>query len=153
SMSTQPMPMVQVFAPDGTLGDIPYDRLHDAIGAGAKLATKIKAPDGTMGYVPADQRAAALKAGGTSMPFDLSDADGEKPGFWSHVGQSIKSMGQGPESLSDAVKQGLAASTGAAPMIYGAGKEYLAARQRGHNIPYSAAAGLSTAVGVSPERM
>src|SRR5437870_11576740 len=84
-MSTQPMPLVQVFAPDGTLGDIPYDRLHDAIGAGAKLATKIQAPDGTMGFVPADKRGDAIKAGGKAIPFDLSDHDGEKPGFWSRA--------------------------------------------------------------------
>src|SRR5271167_4479864 len=84
-MSTQPMPMVQVFAPDGTLGDVPYDKLHDALAAGAKPAAKFKAPDGTVGYVPADKAADAMKAGGTRIPLDLNDADGGKPGFWSRL--------------------------------------------------------------------
>jgi hypothetical protein len=84
-MTTQPMPLVQVFAPDGTLGDIPYDKLHDALAAGAKPAAKFKAPDGTVGYVPADKAADALKAGGQRVPLDLNDADGGKPGFWTRA--------------------------------------------------------------------
>lgn len=80
------MPMVQVFAPDGTLGDVPYDKLHDALAAGAKPAAKFKAPDGTVGYVPADKAADALKAGGQRVPLDLNDADGGKPdGFWQRL--------------------------------------------------------------------
>lgn len=76
------MPMVQVFAPDGTLGDIPYDKLHDAISAGAKIAAKVKAPDGTVGFIPGDRVPEAMKAGATRVPLDLSDADGGKDGFW-----------------------------------------------------------------------
>lgn len=80
------MPMVQVFAPDGTLGDIPYDKLHDALGAGAKVARKVQAPDGTPGYIPADRINEALKAGAKPLPIDLSDADGgKKDGFWSKL--------------------------------------------------------------------
>lgn len=79
------MPMVQVFAPDGTLGDIPYDRLHDALGQGAKIAAKVKAPDGTVGFVPGDRVPDALKAGGQRVPLDGNDADGGNPGFWSRA--------------------------------------------------------------------
>jgi hypothetical protein len=153
-MTTPPMPMVQVFAPDGTLGDIPYDRLHEAISAGAKPASKMQAPDGTMGYVPADKRGDALKAGGKAVPIDLSDADGAKPGFWSHAAQSLKSMIPAPPaSIGDAAKQGLSASMGMAAPLVGAGQEAIAASQRGHGLPYSAAAGLSTLAGVNPQRM
>lgn len=80
------MPMVQVFAPDGTLGDIPYDKLHDALGAGAKIAAKVKAPDGTVGFVPGDRVSDALKAGGSRVSLDMNDADGgKKDGFWSRL--------------------------------------------------------------------
>lgn len=148
------MPMVQVFAPDGTLGDIPYDKLHDAIGAGAKIASKVQAPDGTVGFVPADRRGEALKAGAKPVPLDLSDADGGKKGFWSHAGQSLKSMlPQPPATFQDALKQGAGASMGALAPLYNAGMESVAAGQRGHSLPYAATAGASTIAGVSPERM
>jgi hypothetical protein len=81
-----------------------------------------------------------------------------KAGFWAHVGQSIRSMA--PEdipSIGDALKQagiaGLGPGYQAIQALHGAATEYSAARQRGHGVPYSAAAGASTTVGVSPERM
>lgn len=64
--------MVSLFAPDGTLGEVPYEQMHAALQAGAKMAVQMKAPDGTSGYIPADQIQAARKAGGTVVPFDLS---------------------------------------------------------------------------------
>lgn len=85
-MGTTPMPMVQVFAPDGTLGDIPYDRLHDALGQGAKIAAKVKAPDGTVGFVPGDRVPDALKAGGQRVPLDMNEVDGgKKDGFYQRL--------------------------------------------------------------------
>lgn len=84
-MTTPPMPLVQVFTPDGHLADIPYDRLHDALGQGAKIAAKVKAPDGTVGFVPGDRVPDALKAGGQRVPLDGNDADGGNPGFWSRA--------------------------------------------------------------------
>ena len=76
------MPLVQVFAIDGTLGDIPYDQLHDALNAGGKIAAKMKAPDGTVGFVPGDrQRRRREIRRDARVPLDLNDADGGKPGF------------------------------------------------------------------------
>ena len=107
-MSTQPMPMVQVFSPDGTLGDIPYDKLHDALAAGAKPAAKFKAPDGTVGYVPADKAADAMKAGGTRVPLDLNDADGGNPnGFWQRGWKGLTTpLPRTPGSDEEAVREG-----------------------------------------------
>jgi hypothetical protein len=99
-MTTPPMPLVQVYSPDGTLGDIPYDKLHDALSAGAVPASKIKAPDGTVGYVPASRRAEALAAGGQAVPLDLNDADGGKPGFWQRAHQFFQNpSGQTMEEM------------------------------------------------------
>lgn len=63
------MSTVPVFAPDGSLGDIPYEHLHAAIAAGAKPGVTIKAPDGSIGVVPADHYQEAVKAGGQVVPF------------------------------------------------------------------------------------
>jgi hypothetical protein len=109
-MSTPPMPMVQVFAPDGTLGDIPYDKLHDALSAGAKVARKVQAPDGTPGYVPADRINEALKAGAKPVALDLSDADGgKKDGYWSKLTAPTNPA----VANSNAVVRGLDAAGGA----------------------------------------
>jgi hypothetical protein len=79
-------------------------------------------------------------------------------GFWSHVGQSIRSMAPDEiPSFTDVLKAAGESTMGPAAKaleaLHGAATEYAAARQRGHGVPYSAAAGASTAVGVSPERM
>lgn len=91
-----------------------------------------------------------------SSPNDTSSTEGQ--GFWAHVGKSLRSMV--PEdipSFTDVLKQAGVESLGpgykALQALHGAATEYAAARERGHGIPYSAAAGASTAVGVSPERM
>lgn len=75
------MSTVPVFAPDGSLGDIPYEHLHAAIAAGAKPGVTIKAPDGSIGVVPADHYQEAVKAGGQVIPFgqDISQHASEHP--------------------------------------------------------------------------
>jgi hypothetical protein len=93
-----------------------------------------------------------------SLPTFDSGASTEGTGFWAHVGKSLRSMA--PEdvpSFTDTLKQAGISSLGpgynAIQALHNAATEYLAARQRGHGIPYSAAAGASSTVGVSPERM
>jgi len=54
-----------VFAPDGTVRDIPAERLQDALSAGGKHAIEMSDPLGTVRYVPEDQLSAALDHGGT----------------------------------------------------------------------------------------
>ena len=113
-MSTAPMPLVQVFDPQGNLGDIPYDKLQDAVKAGAKPAVKIQAPDGSIGYVPAGREVEAQRAGGKIIPYDVhEDGDGENRGFWHELGQGLKGVAGGmihmPLSPSEALS-GVAAA-------------------------------------------
>jgi len=82
------------------------------------------------------------------------EPDAEGSGFLSHVGQSLRSMiPDPPKTMGEAVKSGLTASTAMLSPLMNAGREAAAAHERGHGLPYSAAAGASTLVGVSPERM
>jgi hypothetical protein len=144
-------PTVPMYAPDGTLGDIPYERMHDALQAGGKMAVNVLAPDGTKGVIPADRTQDAVKAGGKVIPYDLSDADGGKPGFWSHVKSSLSGMV--PTQAPSTAETVLGPAATVAKQIYGAGQGAVAASQRGHGLPYSAAAGAATAVGVNVPRM
>lgn len=96
-MSTQPM--VPMFAPDGTLGEIPYDRMHEAVTAGGKIALKMSAPDGTPGYIPADQMHDAVAAGGKIIPLTMEDAANGKVGFLASLGGDLASMAKGAYNL------------------------------------------------------
>jgi hypothetical protein len=149
-MSTAPSPMVQMYAPDGTLGSVPYERMHDALQAGGKMAVNMRAPDGTAGVVPADKVQDAVKAGGKVVPFDL-ETQPIKEGFLSHAGQYLKSMvpTQAP-SLTDAI---IGPASTVAKQLYGAGKQAVDSYKQGHGLPYSATAGAATAVGVNVPRM
>lgn len=162
-MTTHPMPLVQVFAPDGTLGDIPYDRLHDALGAGAKIAAKVKAPDGTVGFIPGDRVPDAMKAGATRVPLDMHDADGGRPGFWSQAWDKAVSMLPSKEDALRAVGgSGVTAYQLAKNPRATAGRliqetpgltqaaEYLRSRDAGNSTGRSALNAVGTMVGVDP---
>lgn len=85
-------PTIPMYAPDGTLGDIPYERMHDALAAGGKLGVNMLAPDGTKGVIPSDRVGEAQKAGGKVVPFNFEDADGAKPGFWATFKGDLASL-------------------------------------------------------------
>src|ERR1039458_257059 len=84
-MSTTP-----IFAPDGSLGDVPAGQLAAAVKAGAKPGVNIIAPDGSKGVVPADRYVEAAKAGAKIVPFQ--DQDVKHPGFWASLRDDLKSM-------------------------------------------------------------
>jgi len=69
---------VPMFAPDGTLGDVPYERMQDAIKAGGKIGVNVKAPDGTPGVIPADRVQDAMKAGAAVIPIDPAQMAGNR---------------------------------------------------------------------------
>src|SRR5579872_7025602 len=58
-MSTQP-----IFAPDGTVRQIPQENVQDALSAGGKRAVQMADPSGTLRFIPEDQGNAATQAGG-----------------------------------------------------------------------------------------
>lgn len=83
---------VPIFAPDGSLGDIPEDQLAAAVKAGAKPGVHITGPDGSAGIIPADRTQDAVKAGAKIVP--LEDQPIQHPGFWFSLGQDLKGMVQ-----------------------------------------------------------
>jgi hypothetical protein len=87
-MSTAP-----IFAPDGTLGDVPQEQFLQAVRAGAKPGVNIIAPDGSHGVVPADRTADAVKAGAKVLPYEQQDV--QHPGFWKSLTDDLKGMATG----------------------------------------------------------
>jgi hypothetical protein len=59
--------MAPVIAPDGSTGEVPIERLQDAIKAGGKPAVWMKAPDGSPGIVPRERALDAINAGGRAF--------------------------------------------------------------------------------------
>jgi len=88
---------VPIIAPDGTPGDIPFERMKEAIAAGAKPAVMIKDPKGNLGYVPADRYHEAVKAGGTVVPLEQQDT--QHPGFWAAAGDDVLGAVKGAATL------------------------------------------------------
>jgi hypothetical protein len=52
-----------MFGPDGSVGDIPSERVNDAVKAGFKVGQDLLSPDGRTGTVPLDSVHAALEKG------------------------------------------------------------------------------------------
>jgi hypothetical protein len=48
------MSSVPLFAPDGTVRQVPPEQLTDALNAGGKRAVRMTDPSGTLRYVPED---------------------------------------------------------------------------------------------------
>lgn len=112
STATAPLPKtITMFAPDGTLGDVPAENLQSALNAGGKVGFKIYAPDGTAGYIPRDQISAAIKAGGT---FNPAQKPNSTDGFINGVGDFFGSSAD--------------ALVGAAKGLYGAVTDHPASR-------------------------
>lgn len=84
------MSTVPVFAPDGTLGDIPQERLQDAVKAGGIPGVNFKDPQGNLGVIPANRTQDAVKAGGTIIPFQT--AQPQQPGVLDTIGSDLKGM-------------------------------------------------------------
>lgn len=79
------MSTVPIFAPDGTLGDIPQDQLAAAVKAGAKPGVHVTGPDGSPGVIPADRTQDAVKAGAKLQPIEQQPAKS----FWSDAGSAL----------------------------------------------------------------
>ncbi len=65
---------VPMLSPDGQVGEVPTDRVPDAVQAGHKIAQYMLSPDGQEGVIPLDQVHAAIAKG-----FQLKGADPEEP--------------------------------------------------------------------------
>lgn len=152
-------PTVPMYAPDGTLGDIPYDQMSAALRAGGKLGVNMTAPDGTKGVIPADHVQEAAKSGGKIIPFDLSKAPAgtEKKGVWDTFSDDVKSVFSGlwnkategkptyeqtPEGAAKAIADMEAESKARQATDVSRQKE-------GHGLPYRVGAGIAENVGAN----
>ncbi len=83
-----------LFAPDGSVRQVPQGQLQDALNAGGKLAVRMTDPSGTLRFVPSDQVEAAKQAGGTIYQAPAS--------FWqdpkTFLQQRAQEMGQSAQN-------------------------------------------------------
>lgn len=93
-----PTPTVPMFAPDGTQGDIPAERVHEALAAGGAIGVPVLAPDGTHGFVPANRLHEALKAGGK---IDSSGWTPDQLNANATVGERLEKAVTGPGMIND----------------------------------------------------
>jgi hypothetical protein len=84
---------VPVFAPTGELGDIPAERLRDAVKAGFQPGVHVQSADGQDGVIPAPRTADAVKAGMKVVP--IEDQPIQHSGFWSALGEDLGGMLKG----------------------------------------------------------
>lgn len=149
-MSTSPT--VPVFAPDGSLGDVPYEQLHSAIAAGGKPGVNIKAPDGSLGVIPSEKYQDAAKAGATIVPFNVGKPD-NNPGLLSSLGSDLGNMAKGVGDLALAASGNSDAQQrvvgGIYSQIQNAPAQAAAQKKAGYSAFYRAVSPLAQAAGVN----
>lgn len=69
--TSQTVPMI---APDGSIGEIPMERMQDAVHAGFQVGVNVVSPDGKTGVIPAHRYQDALKSG-----FKIDNSKNEQP--------------------------------------------------------------------------
>jgi len=89
-MSTSTVPM---FDPEGTLREVPYEQMQDAVKAGGFPAVQMKDPTGTIRHVPANRIKEASDAGGTMVPLEAQEV--QHPGFWADMASEIGNIAKG----------------------------------------------------------
>jgi hypothetical protein len=100
-----------VFAPDGTVREIPVEQIGDALRAGGKQAVMMTDPTGTARWIPSDVVPDALKNGGKiGQPSAQDEGEQFRPGFAEGV-----SGAAGTPSTPDELT---AAQQGRSPMDY-----------------------------------
>src|SRR5580692_6293527 len=95
-MSSFPM-----FAPDGSVRQVPAEQLTDALNAGGKRAVQMTDPSGTLRYVPEDQVNTAMQSGG--KVYQAPESYGFGTPFENTLGREIKSVGQNIAGIPGAI--------------------------------------------------
>src|SRR6185312_9614620 len=138
---------VPVFSPDGSLGDIPAERLADAVKAGFKPGVTMKAQDGSTGVVPADRVPDATKGGLSIVP--LQQQETQHPGFWHTVYSDLAGMVPKPsEGGVPSPYPGVTPEVGQANWK-NATAQAQSEQAAGYSKPYMAAAGVAQGLGVN----
>ena len=68
---------VPIIDPTGTVRDVPYESIHDAISHGGKMGVYMLDPQGAQRVVPADQVQDASAHGGKVVPYNLDQIPSE----------------------------------------------------------------------------
>lgn len=141
-----------MFAPDGTLGDIPAEKLMAAKAAGFKQGVTMKTADGKLGVIPADRVPAAAKSGLQIVP--LQEQETQHAGFWASLGSDIKDMMKGAATAAATVL-----SSDPNDIAYRMNQQAQTAKQmsanddarkaEGRGIPYRVGAAANEALGVN----
>lgn len=145
-MATTPM-----FAPDGTLGDVPTERVQDAIKAGGKVGVEMFAPDGTKGVVPAERFQDAVKAGG--RPVTIGTPEPQRPGILSTMGSALGRIGKAiitPQAQNPYPGMGLEQKQEAAQE---SAAEDAERKKAGYSTGYRMAAPIAQSIGVNVPKM
>ena len=68
--------MIPMVAPDGSVGEVPQDRVNEALSNGGSLGIKMQAPSGQVGIIPRTNVSQAIRNGG-KVVFDPSSVSTE----------------------------------------------------------------------------
>jgi hypothetical protein len=113
------MATVPMLAPDGQSGEIPQDKVQDALKAGFKQAVEMTSPDGKTGYIPADRQQDALRVGfklTAPTPPGMLEPHGDWTDVLRGAAQGIKQLVSHPF---DSVSQVPSIAATPTPTIYG----------------------------------
>jgi hypothetical protein len=138
------IPTVPMFSPDGSLGDVPYDGMHDALQAGFKMGVNMRSKDGSMGVIPADKTQEAVKAGFSIVPYNLDKP--AKSGGLKAVGSDLKGI-LTPQALNPYPGMGQDQKVEAGTQAL---QEAQSRKAAGYNLPYRAAAPIAGIVANVP---
>lgn len=84
---------VPIFDPSGTLRDVPYEHMKDAVSSGGVPAVRFQDPQGNTRFVPSNRTAEAVQAGGKLLRIEQQDI--QHPGFWMSLGSDLGGMAKG----------------------------------------------------------
>jgi hypothetical protein len=110
-----------MIAPDGSTGDIPTNRVQDAVGAGFKMATAMTSPDGRLGYIPSERASEARAAGFKMSPTGNTANIGTQTGAYSSDAGTPVNLITGEGGMQAAQHQAQQVIGGQAEQMHGAG--------------------------------
>lgn len=147
--------LVPMISPDGRSGDIPADRVNEALAAGFKGAVVMTSPDGQQGYVPHDRANDAIKAGfkvGQPGAQAFADRGQNAEGGFSALGSDLVGMVKGAAS-NPAAMLGATGPIALGRQLAGSGAAYQERVKAGRAPAYAVAAGANEAIGVNAKGM
>jgi hypothetical protein len=156
SSAGQSVSTVPIFAPDGSIGDIPSGQLASAVKSGAKPGIHITAPDGSPGVVPADRLQDAVKAGAKIVP--IEDQPVQHPGFWASMGADLGGMAKGAFNQVGAAMSAMSGNPvpgaiQAAQTIQNVSDNAQHRKDEGRSLPYRTVAPVGDVLGVNTRGM